>query len=111
MSQRDHDHEAGGPAVHAADERAGSHRTLHECDAVVRMIGRRRIERRQHGPGHHLYKEDGQRRATQGMPPRQSVGHLAIEQRTTKALEVDPFVQPAARTHRQVSTCSAIPIL
>ena len=113
VREHEHDHETCAPAVHAAQQRAESDLSLNELNAFVCVIRGRRIKGREDHTGDDLDEEDRQRRTAEGVPPGEAVRHVAIEERTSDALNIQTLIEPSAtrrfRGLRHASSFAAIP--
>ena len=93
--QADGNHHRGGPPVmEAPHERAEQHLRFDVADAVVRVVGRRRIVDCQKHPRDRLEEKDEERGRTEDVDPGRAPGNRLVEQSLLDRLQFEPAIQP-----------------
>ena len=112
---RNDDEKARAEVMQSADEAARC-RAADEADAVVRVVGRRRVVERQEGAGEELNRDERQEHAAEREDPSRAGGNLLVEQHMPRGAETGPRVEPlqqpghaTAARHTRTSTVSSVP--
>ena len=105
--RKDEDHHrAGAEVVHPADDRSEACPVADELERVVRAVRRRHVRHREADTGDHLRDEDGERGATQHVPPPdrpfELARHRMAQDRHDRVLELEALAEPCDHTARQL---------